>query len=163
MFGFGKKIEKDPKKALDNALSSPDADLKQKVVDFQETLLTAMEAMVTATDQLSGMPIVIVLDDIHWADQESIVILQALLKKASEKRWPLLFLATVWPAPWAERKPGMYPGRSALTERSGRGMRQPTVAPLSEPRMPKTCNSHMMTPMTTTAFRMLLILPSMGM
>lgn len=88
--------------AISEALSNPGGAMKQDALNFQKKLLTGLEAMLAPGDRSPRMPMIMVLDDIHWADPASVEILQAVLEKSSKERWPLLVLATVWPAPWDE-------------------------------------------------------------
>lgn len=68
-----------------------------------------------------SVPLVLVLDDAHWMDARSVVELANLIREASEGRWPLQIVATVWEREWwlfAEHSPlSSFPALFRLLER----------------------------------------------
>ncbi len=53
-----------------------------------------------ASKEAKTIPVVLVLDDAHWADPETLVFVEQLLARASDKKWPLLLIATHWQLEW---------------------------------------------------------------
>lgn len=45
-------------------------------------------------------PIILWLDDIHWIDDEAKTFFTKLIADARQKRWPIMIVATSWPAEW---------------------------------------------------------------
>ena len=61
----------------------------------QTTILKGIGALLE-----DGTPMVLVLDDLHWVDSESVNIICELFRMAQEKKWPLMFLSTCWNSEW---------------------------------------------------------------
>lgn len=64
-----------------------------------QALLSGLSAMQSMVPGLV-LPMVLVLDDIHWIDATSVRQLHALLQLARQQQWPLFVLLTAWPAEW---------------------------------------------------------------
>ncbi|MCC6997879.1 MAG: AAA family ATPase [Deltaproteobacteria bacterium] len=88
------------------------AEVDQTVEPFElrargfQALLELLTALARRT------PLVLSIDDLHWADADSVALLQALLAPA--QRAPLLLLATTWPEALAEAG-ALAPLAAALT------------------------------------------------
>jgi hypothetical protein len=50
----------------------------------------------------TNIPTVLVVDDAQWADPDFAIMVARLHDEAHTKTWPLLLIATCWPAPWYE-------------------------------------------------------------
>ena len=48
----------------------------------------------------NAIPIIMWLDDAQWIDKEATTLFTQLMHTARNKRWPLLLIATCWPAEW---------------------------------------------------------------
>ena len=68
---------------------------KQKRLDDRENIFKGIGALLE-----DGIPMVLILDDLHWIDRESTDIIYELFKIAEERNWPLMFLSTCWTAEW---------------------------------------------------------------
>ena len=53
-----------------------------------------------ADKKVPTIPVLVVLDDAHWADSASLYFLYRLLEHASQKKWPLMVLTTHWETEW---------------------------------------------------------------
>jgi tetratricopeptide (TPR) repeat protein len=69
---------------------------------------TALDALLSVLTQVlgsdaladGGLPSVLVLDNAHWADRDSLRLINRLLRTARQRSWPLLVLATCWEQEW---------------------------------------------------------------
>lgn len=47
-----------------------------------------------------SLPVVLVLDDAHWMDAFSLKVVERLWHEATDRKWPLLVIATTWQSEW---------------------------------------------------------------
>ena len=86
---------------------------------------TGIEVLVTLVDELcAAAPTVIVIDDLHWADNQSLIVWDQLA--ASVDQLPLLLLATCQLHP---RRPEVQQLRAAVIRRGGHMI---TLGPIAE-------------------------------
>ncbi|MEY3989250.1 MAG: hypothetical protein RI985_331 [Chloroflexota bacterium] len=95
----------------------PYGDFISDVIEYGERVgrevLGATPTAPTLPDQLIDLfqtwfrlfdttPIVLWLDDVHWIDDEAKTFFTKLIADARQERWPILIVATSWPAEWNE-------------------------------------------------------------
>lgn len=80
-----------------------------EVAEQRRDLAAQLRAFLAATldPGVRGMhhvPVVLFLDDAHWADVYSLEFVDALFRDAQAKRWPLLVICTHWEREWHEQQ-----------------------------------------------------------
>ena len=66
-----------------------------------ERILTTFALLLDPSKGNKGsLPVVLVLDDAHWIDAFSLKIVERLWREATDRKWPLLVVATTWQSEW---------------------------------------------------------------
>jgi DNA-binding CsgD family transcriptional regulator len=98
---------------------------QQSVFAGGDASATGIEVLVTLADELcAAAPAVLVIDDLQWADEASLVVWHQLAASIGQQR--LLLIATCRPTP---RRPEVAQVRSAVVRRAGTVI---TLGPLPE-------------------------------
>ena len=66
----------------------------------QPTLPEQLQELFLAWFARTDTPIILWLDDAQWIDAEATAFFTELMRTARTKRWPILLIATSWPAEW---------------------------------------------------------------
>lgn len=66
-----------------------------------ERILTTFALLLDPSKGNKGsLPVVLVLDDAHWMDAFSLKVVERLWQEATDRKWPLLVIATTWQSEW---------------------------------------------------------------
>jgi hypothetical protein len=74
--------------------SDPDAMVKAFATELVETLRALVEHVRTPAGE--PLPIVLVADDAHWADDNTVALLEHVTRTACDEQWPLLMIVSAW-------------------------------------------------------------------
>lgn len=86
------------KSLTDNSASDSDVKAQEEIAPILESLSSFLRAGSNGTGQV--LPVVLLLDDLQFADTKEIIQLTALLKRAASESWPLMVLGTTWSTSW---------------------------------------------------------------
>jgi len=84
---------------INNAIKDTSKYLEEEHISFSTQFVSVMIEMMS-----ENIPMVLVLDDIHWIDEDSRALVGNLLEISKEKKLPLLILATAWVKEWREKR-----------------------------------------------------------
>lgn len=88
------KDQCDPNSKLKVSREPYESSICEQCVDLLSSFLNP------ADKKVPTIPVLVVLDDAHWADSASLYFLYRLLEHASQKKWPLMVLTTHWETEW---------------------------------------------------------------
>ncbi|KKN43703.1 hypothetical protein LCGC14_0700440 [marine sediment metagenome] len=88
---------------------------KKRQTDIQESLLEGLYQIisekeihqlitdkVTKNHNIASLPLILVLDDVQWFDQESRTLIARLIEKVGNQKLPLMIISTTWTKEWQE-------------------------------------------------------------
>jgi hypothetical protein len=83
---------------LKEELKNPEKVVKAEINNHYKNIEATIELLFG--DENNFKPLIIVLDDFHWADKESLTLIKKIIEISEKNGRPVFLLATVWPQLW---------------------------------------------------------------
>ena len=103
---------------LEDARNNLNIDIDQRItntkVDARTTLVKSLMTIISeqsipekmveflGNNKISPVPLILVLDDVQWFDEDSRLVIKNLIEELGEKKLPLMILSTTWSREWKE-------------------------------------------------------------